>query len=309
MTILQAVLLGIIQGATEFIPVSSSAHLVLVPWLLKWPNPGLAFDTVLHLGTLLAVLAVFWRDFYTLASAWVRGMAGMVAGLHPEPGFYLGQSKSSRSCFLEMLRCAQHDVRLGFAENETDAAQVRLAWWILLGTIPAALVGALWEEQFEALFHSPAHVSALLFVTGLWLMLAERFGNKSRVVEDLRWWQPLLIGMAQGWAIAPGISRSGATIGAGLLLGLQREAATRFSFLLATPIIFGAGVLQVKRLLASPNLDTALLPLTLGFWGAFFSGYACIRFLLDFVKKRGMQVFAVYCFLAGFATCVVYLLR
>lgn len=306
MDIFQAVILGLVQGATEFIPVSSSAHLVLVPWLLKWPNPGLAFDTVLHLGTLLAVLSVFWHNFSALAVAWLDHVTEIFRSLLRELGRHTGQSEGSRLSFFEMPRCAQHDTGRGFAVYEADVAQARLAWWILLGTIPAALMGVLWEEQFEALFHSPVHVSALLLVTGLWLMLAERFGRKLRQVEDLRWWQVLFIGAAQGCAIAPGISRSGATIGAGLLLGLQREAATRFSFLLATPIIFGAGLLQVKRLLASPNLDAALLPLVLGFLGAFLSGYACIRFLLGFVKRRGLQIFAVYCFLVGLATLVIY---
>lgn len=296
--------LGLVQGATEFIPVSSSAHLVLVPWLLKWPNPGLAFDTVLHLGTSLAVLTVFWRDFYAIAVAWVRCMVQAATSLRP------AQGKRSWSSFLEMPRYAQHDTGRGLAGHDAVVAQARVAWWIILGTVPAALMGVLWEEQFEALFHSPVHVSALLLVTGLWLMLAERFGRQLRQTADLSWWQVLFVGIAQGCAIAPGISRSGATIGAGLLLGLQREAATRFSFLLATPSILGAGLLQMKRLLASPNLDTTfLLPLVLGFLGAFLSGYACMRFLLGFVRRRGLQVFAAYCWLLGCATIVIHLLR
>nr|MBC7245713.1 undecaprenyl-diphosphatase UppP [Chloroflexota bacterium] len=283
MDIFQAMVLGLVQGATEFIPVSSSAHLVLVPWLLKWSGPGLAFDTILHLGTLLAMLAVFWRDFISLAIAWWRNIV--------------------KSVFV------RYSVRDEEAQHEPGILRARLTWWIILGTIPAALMGALWEEQFEALFHSPIHVSVLLLVTGLWLVLAERFGGKSYQAEDMRWWQALLVGLAQGGAIAPGISRSGATIGAGLLLGLRREAATRFSFLLATPIIFGAGMLQVKRLLESPDLQVGLLPLALGFLGAFLSGYACIRFLLDYVKKRSLLVFAVYCWLLGFSTMAIYLLR
>ena len=269
MDIIQAVVLGLVQGATEFIPISSSGHLVLVPWLFSWPSPGLAFDTVLHLGTLLAVLAVFWPDLVALVRAWWRSIA----------------------------------------QRNLNAPQARLAWWILLGTIPAVLMGMLWEERFEALFHSPLHVSLLLLGTGLWLMLSERLGGKDRQVEDLSWWQSLWIGFAQGCAIAPGISRSGATIGAGLLLGLRRDVATRFSFLLATPIILGAGLLQVKRLLEQPNLDAKLLPLTLGFAAAFLSGYACIRFLLAYVKERSLAVFAAYCWLMGLSTIAIYLLR
>jgi len=300
--IFQAMILGLVQGATEFIPVSSSAHLVLVPWLFQWPNPGLAFDTVLHLGTLLAVLTVFWRDLLALAVAWWHSVIKVLFG-------HSGRGKESPSRLSGILSTAKQGTREILLGHEPDVAQARLAWWIILGTVPAALMGWLWEERFEALFHSPVHVSVLLLVTGIWLMLAERFGRKEHSAEDMRWWQALLVGIAQGCAIAPGISRSGATIGAGLLLGLRREAATRFSFLLATPIIFGAGLLQVKRLLALPNLDATLLPLAVGFLGAFLSGYICIRFLLGFVRQRGVQVFAAYCWLLGVATLVIYLLR
>lgn len=269
MNIIQAIILGLVQGATEFIPISSSAHLVLVPWLFAWPSPGLAFDTVLHLGTLLAVLAVFWPDLVSLAVSWWHSIV----------------------------------------QRELETAEARLAWWIIVGTIPAALMGMLWEEQFEALFHSPLNVSVLLLVTGLWLASVERLGRKERQPEELGWWESLLIGVAQGCAIAPGISRSGATIGAGLLLGLRRDAATRFSFLLATPIILGAGLLQAKRMLELPSLDASLPPLLLGFLAAALSGYACIRFLLAYVKKRGLEVFAVYCWLFGLSAIAIHVLR
>ena len=267
MSIVQAVVLGIMQGATEFIPVSSSGHLVLVPWLFGWQEPGLAFDTLLHLGTLLAVLIVFWRDLFSLATAWLRSVTQRQSG--PE---------------------------------------ARLAWWILLATIPAAVMGALWEERFEALFHSPLYVAMFLLVTGLWLLLAEYLGRQERQAEELSWWQTLLVGLAQGLAIAPGISRSGATIGAGLLLGLKREAAARFSFLLAAPIIFGAGLLQLKKLFEMPHLDAGLLPLVLGFVAAFVSGYACIRFLLAYLRRRSLIVFAVYCWLIGLVALAVIVL-
>jgi undecaprenyl-diphosphatase len=278
MNIFQAVVLGIVQGATEFIPVSSSAHLVLVPWLFGWTSPGLAFDSVLHLGTLLAVLTVFWRDFLALAAAcWSNAKARL-------------QTRET-------------------ARSGEASGRARLAWWIVLATFPAALMGVLWEDQFEALFHSALRVALLLLVTGLWLAVAEQWGRKQRQAEDMSWWQALLVGLAQGCAIAPGISRSGATIGAGLLLGLRREAATRFSFLLSTPIILGAGALQIKRLLESPRLEGRLLPLTLGFLAAFCSGYACIRFLLAYVKRHSLAVFSLYCWLAGLACIAIYLSR
>jgi undecaprenyl-diphosphatase len=269
MNLLQATVLGLVQGATEFIPISSSGHLVLVPWWFSWPNPGLAFDTVLHLGTLLAVLTVFGPDLMMLTlNAW---------------------------------RAA--------TERRWNAPEARTAWWIVLGTVPAALMGVLWEEQFELLFGSPLHVAMLLLVTALWLAVAERVGRKQRGVEQMAWHEALLIGVAQGCAIAPGISRSGATIGAGLVQGFKRESATRFSFLLSTPIILGAGMLQIVKLLRLPNLDAQLLPLAVGFVAAFFSGFVCIRFLLDYVKGRSLSAFSVYCGLVGLGSIALWLLR
>jgi undecaprenyl-diphosphatase len=299
MNILQAIILGIVQGATEFVPVSSSAHLVLVPWLLKWPSPGLAFDTVLHLGTLLAVVIVFWHDLLSLAGAWLRSTGAFLRAL-------VVRTPMSRPSLGEGVRFSSAEAS---AANLSDVAQARLAWWIILGTIPAAWMGVLWENQFEALFDSPVLVAGLLLVTGLWLVVAERLGRRQRRAEDLTWWESLLVGVAQGCAIAPGISRSGATIGAGLLLGLRREAATRFSFLLAIPIILGAGLLQVKKLLELPNLGAGLPALAIGFIAAFLSGYACIRFLLRYVKQRTLAVFAAYCWLVGVGSMAVYLLR
>lgn len=269
MDIIQAIVLGVVQGAAEFIPISSSGHLVLVPWVLAWPNPGLAFDAVLHLGTLVAVLAVFRPDLLSLVRSWWQSVA----------------------------------------QRKVENTAARLAWWIVVGTIPAMVMGLLWEEQVEALFHSPLHASALLLVTGLLLALAERLGRMEGEAKDLQWWQALLIGVAQSFAVAPGISRSGATIGTGLLLGLRRDAATRFSFLLSTPIILGAGLLQVRRLLELPNLDAALPPLLLGFLAASLSGYVCIRFLLNYVKERRLTVFAAYCWVVGLGSIALYLLR
>ncbi len=258
MNTLHAIFLGIVQGATEFIPVSSSGHLVLVPWVLGWPEPGLAFDTVLHLGTLLAVLVVFGHDYAALAAAWLRSFA-------------------------------RHD----------PSPEARLAWWVVLGTIPAALMGTLWEKRFEALFSAPVYVALFLLVTGVWLALTERFGRREHQAEGLNWWQVLLVGVAQGLAIAPGISRSGATIGTGMLLGLKREASARFSFLLAAPIILGAGLMQVRKLLGVPGLSSQLLPLAAGFLAAFMMGYLCIRFLLGYLRTHSLMLFAIYCWLAG----------
>lgn len=269
MDIVQAFVLGIVQGATEFIPVSSSGHLVLVPWLLYWPEPGLVFDTIVHWGTLVAVLAVFWRDIVALTRAWARSLV----------------------------------------ERSLNQTEARLAWLIIVGTLPAALMGFLWKDFFESLFGSPGWVAALLLVTGMLLALSERLGKRQRSMGDLSWLDSVLIGLAQGLAIAPGISRSGATIAMGLLRGVKREAAARYSFLLATPIIFGAGLLPLADLFRSEAVGAQSPSLVVGFLAAAVSGYLCIRFLLAYLQRGRLYVFAAYCWLAGSASLTIFLMR
>ncbi|MGA9348693.1 MAG: undecaprenyl-diphosphatase UppP [Anaerolineae bacterium] len=269
MNIVQALVLGILQGATEFVPISSSGHLVLVPWLLDWAEPGLVFDTVVHWGTLVAILVVFWRDLVALARAWARSLV----------------------------------------ERNLGQTEARLAWLIIVGTLPAALIGFLWEDFFESLFKSPGRVAALLLVTGAILAASERLGKRQRSLGDLNWLDSVLIGLAQGLAIAPGISRSGATIAMGLLRGVKREAAARYSFLLATPIIFGAGLLQLIGLFQAGAVGAQLLPLVIGFLAAAISGYLCIKCLLAYLQRGRLYVFAIYCWLAGIASLAIFLMR
>ena len=257
---LRALVLGLLQGATEFIPVSSSGHLVLVPWLLKWPVPDLFFDTTVHLGTLFAVLAYFWRDFLQLARAWA----------------------------------------LSITRRTLSDTYARLAWIILIGSIPAAVIGYLAEDFFESLFGSPRSVSVLLMVTGLVLLVSERIGARTREEGDLRYLDAVLIGFGQACAIAPGISRSGATIASGLVRGLKRESAARFSFLLSTPIIFGAGVFKLLSLSEAGGAGAADLgSFGIGFVAALVAGYLCIAFLMSYLRRRKLYVFSAYCFLMG----------
>jgi undecaprenyl-diphosphatase len=269
MNIVQALILGIVQGATEFIPVSSSGHLVLVPWLLNWPEPGLVFDTIVHWGTLVTILAVFWRDILALVRAWARSLV----------------------------------------ERKLNQTEAKLAWLIIVGTLPAALMGFFLEGFFESLFSSPGRVATLLLVTGAILTVSERLGKRQRSLGDLGWLDSLLIGLAQGLAIAPGISRSGATIAMGLLRGIKREAAARYSFLLATPIIFGAGLLQLLELFQTGAVGAQWPPLVIGFLAAAISGYLCIRFLLAFLQQGRLYVFAAYCWLAGIVSLIIFLMR
>jgi undecaprenyl-diphosphatase len=185
----------------------------------------------------------------------------------------------------------------------------RLAWLILVGSIPAALLGLAFEDFFEMLFGTPPVASALLIVTAALLTFSEWRGTQGRDLPSLTWFDALLIGLGQATAIAPGISRSGATMAAGLVRGVRRAAAARFSFLLSTPVILGAGVWQLKDLLADSGWTAHLLPLGIGFLAAAISGYLCIRFLLNYLRRGKLYPFAVYCTLAGLFCLVVALVR
>ena len=271
MNVIQALVLGLLQGLTEFIPVSSSGHLVLVPWLFGWPAPSMAFDTVLHLGTLAAILGFFWRDYVSL------------------------------------LRAAGDSIR----RRSLDVPQSRLAWALVIGTIPAALLGYVAADWFEELFAAPAWVGVFLIMTG-WLLLAgEAWAGRlhSATLEKMGAGVALLVGLAQGIAIAPGFSRAGATISTGRLLGLPRHDAARFSFLLAAPIIAGAGALQIVKLVELGVDSTGALSMAVGFAAAVISGYLVIRLLLSYLRRHSVMPFVIYCWVAGLATLGIWLLR
>jgi undecaprenyl-diphosphatase len=275
MSLLQALILGLVQGATEFIPVSSSGHLVLVPWLLGWPSPSLVFDTMVHWGTLVAVVAYFWRDWRAIISAWVRGLV----------------------------------------RRDWSDPLARLGWLLVVGTVPAAVIGFLLESWFESLFSEPVWVSLFLLATAVLLVLGEWFGAQSfraggaRQLEGLRWPHALVIGLAQAAAIAPGISRSGATMSVGLSGGLLRPAAARFSFLLSAPIILGAGLLQLTELASVPNALSQVPVLVVGFLVAAVTGYLCIWGMLRYLQRGRLYPFALYCVGMGIFCLVVALLR
>jgi undecaprenyl-diphosphatase len=265
----QAIILGFVQGATEFVPVSSSAHLVLVPWLLGWDSPGLVFDTAVHWGTLVAVLLYFRHDWKLLATAWVRSLPG----------------------------------------RDRRSPESRLVWLLLLGTFPAALLGFIFEEFFESLFSEPGWVSVFLLMTAGLLAVAERVGSRRRELSDVVPQDALLIGLGQAAAIAPGISRSGATISVGILRGLRRQDAARFSFLLATPIILGAGLFKLVDLVRVPEPLVYVPSLVIGFATAAAVGYVCIWGLLRYLERGSLYVFSGYCALLGVTCLVVYWLR
>ncbi len=273
MTPLQALVLGILQGATEFLPVSSSGHLVLVPWLLNWHGVGeseLAFDALVHWGTLLAVLAYFRRELWQIVWAVLDGIR------RREP--------------------------LGTID-------ARMGWYILVGSIPAALFGLLLEDWFEELFGRPDAAALLLFATAGLLFFAERYGAKKRELETMRWVDAILIGVAQALAILPGISRSGATIAAALKQGFKRADAARYSFLLGVPAVLGAGAIQLLKLLDAGDLSGQIDTLMIGFVSAALVGYLAIHSLLLFVRRRPLYLFSLYCVVLGASSLVVYVLR
>ncbi len=282
MTFFQALVLGLLQGATEFIPISSSAHLTLLPWLLNWTFDPVfkgAFDVLTHWGTLGAVLAMFWRDLWAILTGGVRTLGGLKQG-----------------------------VRGVVARAHADL-QGRLAWLIVIGSVPAALLGFLLEDFFERMFSAPRTVSILLLVTAGLLAWAEWRGRQGRQIESLTWLDALWIGLGQAVAIAPGISRSGATMATAILRGMRREAAARFSFLLSAPVIVGAGIWQLKDLIQTKGWTASLFPLLVGLGSAAVAGYVCIRFLLNYLRRGRLYLFAVYCVIVGLACLVVSFIR
>ena len=273
--VLQAALIGILQGLTEFIPVSSSAHLELAPWIAGWPTNGLlgslSFDVFLHLGTLLALLGYFGRD-------WLRLLGAALASLRER--------------------------RIG------DDPDRRLAWLLIAATIPAALIGFVGEDLINEVLHADNDgvrlaIAGFVVLGAVALWLADRLGSRRREIDGLDAPSALAIGLSQALALLPGISRSGATISAGLALGLTRESAARFSFLLATPITLGAGLYGSRHLLEASHSGTEWLAIGIGFVAAAVSGLLAIGFLLSWLRHRSVTVFSVYRLL--FAALIVVL--
>jgi undecaprenyl-diphosphatase len=266
---IQAAILGLVQGLTEFLPVSSSAHLVIVPWLFGWRDPGIAFDVALHMGTVIAVLAYFWRDWLNI----VQGLLKVVT------------------------------------TRRIDDAQGKLGIYILLGTIPGVIAGLLLESRIDAAFHSadPATqangiliIAGLMMLLGVALFVAERIARHRLDITQLTLGAALGVGLAQALAVLPGVSRSGSTITAGLFAGLKREAAARFSFLLGTPIIVGSGIKKGYDVLQAGGIPAdQQAAFAIGFVVAVISGYLAIWLLLRFLQRNSTLPFIVYRVVVG----------
>jgi undecaprenyl-diphosphatase len=273
MSLLQAILLGIVQAATEFLPVSSSAHLVIVPFLLGWQMPAdqaFVFDVLVQLGTLVAVMAYFWRELWAIGRGW------LVALLQRKP---------------------------------FGTQTARLGWYLILATLPAGVLGLLFKDLVEQAFASPLAAGGFLFLTAALLWGAERWSRSTQSLETLDWKIALSMGIGQALAILPGVSRSGATISAGMLRGLQRADAARFSFLMSLPIMLAAGLVGVLDLRHVQGLGSFLPVLLVGFGVAALVGYLVIRWLLGYLAQRSMRPFAWYCLALALLVLLVGLVR
>ena len=267
MSALEAIVLGIVQGLTEFLPISSTAHLRIVPAFAGWEDPGAAFTAVTQLGTLAAVLLFFRKDLLRIARAWVRS---------------LGQAEGGRA-----LRGDRAGPPL-----DRDA---RLGWYIVLGTVPIGLLGVIFKDQVETGARNLYLIAGALIVLGLVLLLAERVGSRDRGMEEIRTADGFTVGIAQALALIPGVSRSGATITAGLFMGLDRAAAARFSFLLSVPAVVLSGLLELGSILSGEEgQSTTVAALVVATLLAFLTGYASIAFLLRFLATHSTRVFVAY---------------
>lgn len=265
MDIFQGIIIGIVQGLTEFLPVSSSAHLVFIQNILGVES-SLAFDTFLHLGSLLAVLWFFRGDIYRMLKSW----------------------------WLSLRDISQHRFKEGLYEDPYK----RLAWYVILATVPVAFVGFLLEDSVDALFAGALYVPAFfLFVTGTILYISQRMASGEINFNTIGKKEALFMGLGQACAILPGLSRSGTTIAAGLTIGLDKEFAAKFSFILSIPAIFGAFILQLKDI--GSALDVNFVPVILGFVAAFIAGYMAIRWMLELIQKKNLDIFAYYCWVVG----------
>ncbi|WP_435768740.1 undecaprenyl-diphosphate phosphatase [Nocardioides sp. SYSU DS0651] len=262
---LQAVFLGILQGLTEFLPISSSAHLRIFPELFGWGDPGAAFTAVIQIGTELAVLLYFRKDIWRIASTWTRSL------VKPE---YRGH---------------------------VDA---RLGWYVIVGSLPIVILGVLLKDVIESDFRNLWIIGVTLIVLGVVLGIADRRGRNDRQIKQLTLRHALLMGGAQAMALVPGVSRSGATLSMGRILGYDREAATRFAFLLAIPAVVGAGIFELQEIPHGGN-DYGWGPTITATVVSFVVGYAAIAWLLRYVTTHSYAPFVIYRVLLGSGVLVL----
>ena len=271
MSLIQAIILALVQALTEFLPVSSTAHLILFPWLLHWPDPGLAFDVALHAGTLLAVILYFFQD-------WVKLIACGLGIKYPSN-----------------------------ASTEEVSVNRRMFWYMVAGTFPAAILGKLFHHQIEDELRKPIIIGVSLVVIALVMWWADAKSQLDRKLETSNLGDAVAIGSAQAIALWPGVSRSGITITAGLFRGFTREAATRFSFLLSTPVIAGAVMTELPKLIRmhkAGGLELPMSTLLVSILVSGVAGYFVIAFFLRYLQTRTLKPFIVYRLVFGIAVLV-----
>jgi undecaprenyl-diphosphatase len=270
-TVLQALILGIVQGVTEFLPISSSGHLILVPWLFGWnffqlhPDLNKTFDVALHLGTFIAALVYFWRDIVVILRAWV------------------------------------HSLR----SRRIETADERLAWLLLISTIPAGLVGVAFESFVEDQLGKPYLICIMMIAFALVMLWADITAKQNKKMADLRWPGALGIGVAQAVALSPGVSRSGITMVTGLFMGLDRESTARYSFLLSVPVVGGAATLKVAQLVKDGMPPHMAAPFMVGLVAAAVSGLAAIWFVLAYLRTHTFAIFVAYRLIVASALLIV----
>lgn len=263
MTYYQSIILGIIQGASEFLPISSSGHLVLAPYLFGWDLPAkeaFLFDVLAQVATLIAVIVYFWADLLAIMKSFINNL---LAG-HP------------------------------FQEEDS-----RLGWFLLLSTVPAGIAAILFKDTLEAAFSNPKYASIFLLITSLFLVLGEYAGKRIRNLSAMSWIDSLIIGVFQSLALFPGISRSGSTITGGLIRNFNRQSAARYSFLMAVPVMVAAGVMAGYDLARSPILMAKLPVYLSGFVSSAIVGYFAIKWFIGFLSRKSLYVFAIYCAVVG----------
>ena len=278
MPIFEAIILGIVQGLTEFLPVSSTAHLALVPWLVtrlglaNWSDPGLTFDVALHAGTLLAILLYFWRTWIQILSAAFGG---------------------------RVVRFSETGNSGGDLTPEEQQRERRLLWFMIAATVPAGLAGALLEKRIETSFRAPELVATMLIVVAIVMWLAERVGRFEKPLPQVTFADAMTVGVLQAFAVIPGVSRSGITISGGLFRNFTREAAARFSFLLSTPIIAGAALLKLHHVMKEGLPPGMAAPFGVGMIVSAIVGYATISWFIRYLQMNTLRWFVVYRILLG----------
>ncbi|MCD7782003.1 MAG: undecaprenyl-diphosphate phosphatase [Methanosphaera sp.] len=269
--IISAIILGAVQGLSEFLPISSSGHLALVQYILG-VDTGLVFDTVLHIGTLVAVFTFFWNDIVNIIKGFILSIIDLT---------------ESRQLFIDEIR---------------DNKYKRMPWLIIIGTIPVGITGLFLKDYIETIFRGALPIGVFLIITGILLYVSERYPTGDTTSEDISFKQALIVGIGQGCAIFPGLSRSGTTIATGLFSGLNREFAARFSFLLSIPAILGAGVVQIKDI---ATIDISMSVMLAGFISSVIFGYFAIKVLMKIIEEWSLDVFAYYCWIVGILTIVL----